>query len=1166
MHRLAAASLMLLVSVASAQQPLQFLARPFDVEAGESVVFTYLPDESTVPYSQIKSWRWDFNGDGTWDVTRTVGGTVTADQIHTAWQAVFDLTKGTGTSTLRNYTPRLQITKTDNSVVQNVTHGLTEDVVGLDGISDPTFTVRAAGTADDTITVNVYANPRLARHKGGNLSDPERTNEIKMFAEVSFKRGVTGEVLGYTWDFNAPSSGEGTYEINNVASKDSVIARIIPDTTAADHFYPAPPTGVNAGRNPYNVAVKVSYRVRTAPDTWGPTLTSQPIKKLDFVVIEDTPTNLSLGRSYRQGFPERYGWDEIVAAYSSTGANGNRYVYFNYLEDAFTAQHAALITETNRNPFTNNVARNMAESVNELLQGQSLRGYQGMINALRIRYPRLVDPATIPERLPAPAGARDEVAELERAALDFSQSTQYAAYAVRAYGPDILRPSPDPTKIAPYPQFLQYLTFTDSTLSGAPIPVKNEYWQLSGAADGQAQARVEKAKLLWRFSLQDETALPEAKEEAKVAATQSYLMMALMANGQTENQFAQNEGGSLMAHVKIATDLFDKINAGINPLGNDGSFIPNESFAAIHQDAQEAVDDARNSEIQAREEQRLYDRNQADLRNELLGQRNSYITPLKLLTGIDPAQYNYLQTVTDQKDYRNTFTSRLNNLVANYPNADPTGLGEYGAQVAAIFDAGLNLQDQVTTLNNLYESIKISQWANAEVEIINNAATAKLKAHDIARGYANGISVTAGYSTNQGAFFGVSFNSGAIISGYLNASDRDIQLLQQARIADIQLEAEIRKSLLNVANISIAIRRAKAQQDQAVLRLDSMKAQMERYIEDLAHTRDTAADLYFMDPSFRISASLAEKRAQAELEYAIDKLYRLAKTLEYEWTEPYRNPLLIPANSQEPPALTNTLFDKFTKLDSLFIVRSADEAKDYLDALKEWDSKLRRVNVTSVRGPNRSAPISAVPISLREHVLGLKPNAATGYTLEKSIADFRNYLENNRLANFYNSANPTLELRFPLGIEDNTYFPATGSRWNMRIASIAADLYAESGFSDQQVAEIDFIQSGMVTLRRYWANPPAADDLMKLSFNVDNLDRTVFATAFPARINGATGGRPLTEFDNAGLADRPVGTTEWILRINTENPANRNIDFTKLKDIVLRFTYTYGNAPEFTGF
>ncbi|MBL9145363.1 MAG: hypothetical protein JNM99_16920 [Verrucomicrobiaceae bacterium] len=1145
MQRFAAPLFLLLVSVVSAQQPLQFLARPFDVEHGDSVVFSYLVDESTVPLSSIKSWKWDFDGDGLWDEQKSVGGAVTSEQINTTWQAVYNTNMGTAYSTTaRSYTPRLQITKTDNSIIQNGTHGITEDMFGLDGVADPAFIVRQKDTSDPNINVSFYGNPRLAR------TTAPRTDAIKFFAEVSFKAGVTGSVTSYAWDLD----GNGADDVVG-SGRDSVTAKFTGDS-GADFYYPT-------AAQKYNVSLKVQYQVNGGSATWSPAVT-----QVDFLVILTTPAKLSMGRAYRQGFPERYGWNDVIRSYSSKDASGlNSHVYFGHLEDAFYEQYNALIPITARDPYQGGYALAMAESVNELLQGQSLRGYQGMIDALRLRYPRLVDPATVPDRLPTPIGAREETAALETAALDFSQSTQYAAYAVRAYGPAILRPTPDPSKIAPYPQFPQYVTFQDSTLSGAPIPVKNEYWQLSGAADGQAQARVEKAKVLWRHSLQDETALPEAKEEAKVAATQSYLMMALMANGQTENQFAQNEGGSLMAHVKIATDLFDKINAGVNPLGNDGSFIPNESFVAIHQDAQEAVSDAREAEVDARNEKRTFDRNQADLRNELLSQRNSYITPLKLLTGIDPASYNNLQTVTDQKDFRNTFYSRLNYLNSNYPNADPTILGEYGAQVAAIFDAGLNLQDQVTTLNNLYEGIKISQWANAEVEVINLEATAKLKAHDIARGYANGITLQTGVGGFPPApFWSLNVNTGPIISGYLNASDRDIQTLQQARIADVQLELEIRKILLQQANISIAIRRAKAQLDQAYLRLDSMKAQMERYIEDLAHTRDTAADLYFMDPSFRISASLAEKRAQAELEYAIDKLYRLAKTLEYEWTEPYRNPLLIPANSQEPPALTNTLFDKFTKLDSLFIVRSADEAKDYLDALKEWDSKLRRVNVTSVRGPNRSAPISAVPISLREHVLGLKPNTATGYTLEKSIADFRNYLENNRIANFYNSANPTLEIRFPLGIEDNTYFPATGSRWNMRLATIAADLYAESGFSDQQVAEIDFIQSGMVTLRRYWAAPPAADDLMKLSFNVDNLDRTVFATAFPARINGATGGRPLTEFDNAGLADRPVGTTEWILRINTENPANRNIDFTKLKDIVLRFTYTYGNAPEFPNF
>ena len=1139
-----------------AQQDARFFAKPFDVKEGDAVVFTYLQADSLIQYPDIKAWKWDFDGNGTWDIQRTVNAIagITADQITTTWSsATFSNSVGTGSTLYRQYTPKLQITKQDNSVV-TVT-GITEDVVGLDGAVDPFFTVRKRGADDDLISISFSANPRLARAQGGALP---KTDEVRIYAEVSFKTGVTGSVTGYQWDLDWTGTDTDDADLPGFpfaaeaqfANSDSCAIPVNP-AVPSGFVYPEPNTGE---RNKYSVALRVNYDLTIDGVT---TPLTKTVLKRDFIVVENVPAPLSMGRAYRQGFPERYGWDDIILSYQAASGTGNTYVYFNLLEDAYFGQQEALAGDATEP----NERRLMAESVNELLQGQSMRGFQEMINSLRMRYPRLTGNEDLAERLPNPAGAREESAGLERSALDFHQGLQYAAFAVRAYGANVLRPGSDEGKLPPYPMFPNYITYEDSTLSGTPIPVKNEYWQLAVATGGMAQARGEKAKLLWRLSAQDDTALAEAKEECKVAATQTYLAMALLASGQTADQFVQNEGNNLLANQRVATDLFDKINEGINPLGNDGSYIPNESFSAIYQDAQEAVADAREAEITARNEDRTYDRNQADLRNELLAQRNQYITPLKLLTGIDPAQYNNLSTVGDQKDFKNAFNSRLNNLLQNYPNADPSGLGQFGAQVAAILDAQLAVQDQIIALNNLYERIKISRWANTEVEIVTDRATRRLKANDIARGIANMMSFSIGSTGGS-----VSISPGSVISGFLNAEDRDIQRIQQAQIADIQLEAEIRKSLLEVANLSIAIRRAGNALVQANLQLDSLRAQMDRYIEDLAHTRATAADLYFQDPSFRVFASQSERRAAAELEYSIDRLYRLAKTLQYEWTEAYQNPVLIPASSSEPPALESSLFDKFTKLDSLFAVRSADEAKDYLDALKAWDSKLRRVTGTSVRGPNHSGPISAVNISLREKVLGYTPRPTEGYTLDQSIADFRNFLESVRLPNDYNVANPTLEIRFPIGIEDNTYFPSTGSRWNLRLHSIAAELYAESGFSDQQVAEIDLIQSGMVTLRRYWAAPPAADDLMKLTFNVDNIDRTVFATAFPARINGATGGRPLTEFDSLGLKGRPVGTTEWILRIDTENPANRNINFAKLKDIVLKFTYTYGNPEEFPNF
>lgn len=1155
---------------AQAQSPaLRFLVRPYDVRSGESMVFTYLPDVSSVPLSQVKAWQWDFDGtvpappanatqaqlqtwlaDPTWDVKKTVGvSSTTVNDLNTAWNSVYSTARAVGG--VCAFLPRLAIVKTDNTILTNAIAGVTEDVYGYDNQVDPAILVRPTVTEPD-LDVSIAPSPRLARASLANPNNVFRTQAVKIYAQTSFRSGPeAGTISKYEWDLNYSGNFNATDALTGAALTELTVP-LNPNPLPADGIYfPAPASNSSYTRT---FALRLTYRLKDKTEDEAPVTLVLP----DALVVGDVPAELSMGRAYRQGFPERYGWEEIIKAYSAADASGNSYSYFNLFEEAFMNQQALLVTESTATQRTR-----MAEIVNELLQGQTLRGFQTMIDALRMRYPRITDQSA--PRLPAPAGAREETAALETAALDFQQPIQYAAFAIRAYGPSVLRAG-TPAGQTPFnPAFPQYVTFTDETLSGqkdrpTPIPVKNEYWQLAVAAGGQGQARVEKAKLLWRASTQDATTLPEAKEECKVAATQSYLAMALLAQGQTDAEFSQNEGGNLQAHVRNATDLFDKINAGVNPSGNDGSYIPNESFTAIYQDAQNAATDAKTAEVTARDEKRTFDRNQADLRNELLAQRNQYITPLTLLTGIDPQGYNNLQTASDRRDYENTFNSRLNNLIQNYPAVSAKGLGEYGAQVAAIKDAALAAQQALNRLNNLSAAIEIDKAANVQVDLANAQATRALQASDILRGYANSLTISAGWTPT------VSYSPGSITSGLQNAVDRQITMIQQAKIADINLEADIRKRLLEAANLSLDIQRAGISMDQACLRLDAMRAQMKRYIEDLAHTRASAADLYFLDPSFRIAASQAEQRAIAKLDYAVDKLYRLARTLEYEWTEAYQNPVVIPAASNEPPALENTLFDKFTKLDSLFAVRSADEALDYLEALKAWDSKLRRINGASVRGPNKSAPISAVPISLREQVLGYKPNAATGYTLDKSIADFRNHLENARVANFYNSANPSLELHFPIGIEDNSYFPATGSRWNLRLNSIAAEVYAESGFSDQQVLEIDLIQGGMVTLRRFFANPPASDDLLKMTHTVDNLNRTVFATAFPAKINGATAGRPLTEFDNLGLKGRPVAATDWILRINTENPANRNINFAKIKDIVLKFTYTYGNPEEFPNF
>jgi hypothetical protein len=264
--------------------------------------------------------------------------------------------------------------------------------------------------------------------------------------------------------------------------------------------------------------------------------------------------------------------------------------------------------------------------------------------------------------------------------------------------------------------------------------------------------------------------------------------------------------------------------------------------------------------------------------------------------------------------------------------------------------------------------------------------------------------------------------------------------------------------------------------------------------------------------------------------------------------------------------LENPLFDKFTQIDDLFIAKDADEAGDYLSALQAWNSKLRRINGSSVRGPNHAGPLTAVPISVREQILGFKTTGPTAVSMAQSLQQFRAYLQLHRVTNYWNQLNPMLQFEFATEIADNTFFPATGSQWNMRIASISVDLLADQSFSSQQVANVGLIESGMASFRTFWANPPYADQLFKLTFDVGNANRTAFGIIVPAAINGATGGLPASEFVNTGLTDRPIAATRWILTIDTSDPRNSSIDFTKLQDIIIRFTYTYGNPPEFPNF
>ena len=85
--------------------------------------------------------------------------------------------------------------------------------------------------------------------------------------------------------------------------------------------------------------------------------------------------------------------------------------------------------------------------------------------------------------------------------------------------------------------------------------------------------------------------------------------------------------------------------------------------------------------------------------------------------------------------------------------------------------------------------------------------------------------------------------------------------------------------------------------------------------------------------------------------------------------------------------------------------------------MQNWDAKLRRINRTSVRGPNHAGPLTAEPISVREQILAFKTTGPTAVSLEQSLQEFRRYLRQHRQTNDFNPLNPSLQFEFETTIK-----------------------------------------------------------------------------------------------------------------------------------------------------
>ena len=202
------------ISTATAQS-LRFFGRPTEPFEGDAVTFTYRTDlAGIVPLSQIRSWKWDFNGDDLWDETKTVGETdasgrvTSAADINTTWYATLDsrpLVDGR-----QAVTPKLEVTYDPGTGPVILTQtGVTENTIGPTGVApDPDTQLfvkdRSVGNAD--VSVNFTVNPRLAK-AAQPAPNPAPAETVRLYSSVKPADGRTLVSASYAWTITPTGGG-----------------------------------------------------------------------------------------------------------------------------------------------------------------------------------------------------------------------------------------------------------------------------------------------------------------------------------------------------------------------------------------------------------------------------------------------------------------------------------------------------------------------------------------------------------------------------------------------------------------------------------------------------------------------------------------------------------------------------------------------------------------------------------------------------------------------------------------------------------------------------------------------------------------------------------------------------------------------------------------------
>lgn len=329
--------------------------------------------------------------------------------------------------------------------------------------------------------------------------------------------------------------------------------------------------------------------------------------------------------------------------------------------------------------------------------------------------------------------------------------------------------------------------------------------------------------------------------------------------------------------------------------------------------------------------------------------RSVYINQLKSITGIDPNDYERLQTAKSRTNYLEAIQNKYNELFT-------TGISDVAIDksssmyIAALQcrKAAQNVEAQQALVDSYVQRVRVELEKNDELntQVTINGTTRS--ALDMAILVAQ-LAVSTNTTTVLCGFFSGVMNTQpdipsklAIAVGIAAQKGKTIlDAVEKCQLNSINSAATVKNLLIEQ---SVAAKQMLALETEVLIKAAELLKyldQAKQLVDDYVFHQDTVRELWYYDPTLTGKLKKVEEEYSTLVQNARVELYKLTRMMEYAWCENFSNPVKDANGSIIGNTLDQGKYDDFTEASSIFRCANYEEVLHFYNALKVWDSMLR---------------------------------------------------------------------------------------------------------------------------------------------------------------------------------------------------------------------------------